>query len=114
MDLLTLRNLLENAWCVETSYDPALCHKSDRASGQCCVTALVVQDYFGGTIMRGVVNGGSHYWNNIDGLDVDLTWRQFPIGAELTNIRKAASREKLLANVRLRTRYKRILKLIDL
>lgn len=46
---------------------------------QCAVTALVVQDYFGGDILRTSLNDGdSHYWNLLPiGLQVDLTSDQF-------------------------------------
>lgn len=47
------------------------------SAGQCAVTALVVQDWFGGDLMRAVVQGQSHYWNRIDGVDFDLTRDQF-------------------------------------
>lgn len=46
--------------------------------GQCAVTAMVVQDVFGGELLRGVVIGeGSHYWNLIGGVEVDFTRAQF-------------------------------------
>ena len=52
------------------------------AWGQCAVTALVVQDAFGGDLLRAMVEGVSHYWNRLpDGSEVDLTRQQFPEGA---------------------------------
>lgn len=49
------------------------------AKGHCAVTALVIQDLFGGDIIRAVIPGlGSHYWNRIAGMgEVDLTREQF-------------------------------------
>lgn len=46
---------------------------------QCAVTALVVQDYFGGDLMRCKLNDGdSHYWNRLpSGDEIDLTFQQF-------------------------------------
>jgi hypothetical protein len=46
---------------------------------QCAVTALIVQDYFGGDLMRCKLNDDdSHYWNRIsDGNEIDLTFEQF-------------------------------------
>lgn len=42
------------------------------------MTALVVQDHFGGDLIRAVVCGESHYWNRLPLVgDVDLTSRQF-------------------------------------
>ena len=67
---------LRAAWCAATSANPAWTARNP-ALGQCAVTALVVQDHFGGDLMRGMVDGESHYWNRIDGVDVDLTLSQF-------------------------------------
>lgn len=48
---------------------------------QCAVTALVVQDYFGGSLYRQALDDGdSHYWNNTDYLgELDLTFSQFAV-----------------------------------
>ena len=80
-------DLVSAAWCRETA-SPAnqeAWSDSNRALGQCAVTALVVQDLMGGTIMRTEVPGfGSHYSNLLpNGEDVyplDLTKGQFPRG----------------------------------
>lgn len=75
------------SWCGDTSTDPAWV--SDRPSeGQCAVTALVVQDYLGGDLVRAIVGGVSHYWNRLpDGTTMDLTRDQFgsfhPVDIEL-------------------------------
>lgn len=65
------------AWSPATAapgqWNPAL-----PAAGQCAVTALVVQDLLGGGLLRGTASGRSHYWNSVDGTDVDLTREQFP------------------------------------
>lgn len=46
---------------------------------QCAVTALVVQDYFGGILLRCLLNDGdSHYWNMTPTFgELDLTFSQF-------------------------------------
>lgn len=45
---------------------------------QCAVTALVIQDFYGGRLVRGTVGNISHYWNELDdGTEVDLTRQQF-------------------------------------
>lgn len=70
---------IRQAWCAETSaakiYDTG-----NAAEGQCAVTALVVQDWLGGDLLRADVPCyGSHYWNAIPGMgEVDLTRDQFP------------------------------------
>jgi len=49
----------------------------DPAHNQCTVTAMVVQDYFGGEIVTVKVGAGTHYLNQIDGKLFDLTSDQF-------------------------------------
>lgn len=77
MDIDRLRSLLEKAWCAETAlgdWNPDV-----PSTNQCAVTALVVQDFFGGNLMRcEMTNGDSHYWNVVDGLlEYDITADQF-------------------------------------
>ena len=38
---------------------------------------MIVHDRFGGEIFRTVNQGVLHYWNSVDGIDVDLTRDQF-------------------------------------
>lgn len=66
-------------WSRDTGVDEKWGHPSvPRESGQCAVTAMLVQDFFGGEILRGVVKGsGSHYWNRVNGVEVDFTRAQF-------------------------------------
>jgi hypothetical protein len=49
------------------------------ALNQCAVTALIVQDYFGGELLRCPLDDGdSHYWNLTENLgEIDLTFSQF-------------------------------------
>ena len=48
------------------------------ALNQCAVTALIVQDYFGGELLRcPMSDGDSHYWNRTADGEVDLTASQF-------------------------------------
>lgn len=65
---------IQEAWCRETSSDPNNWTPENPAYGQCAVTALVVQDLLGGKLMRGVINGVSHYWNVIS-VNTDQTWK---------------------------------------
>src|SRR3954462_7997877 len=56
------------------------------ARGQCGVTALVVQDLLGGELLIAEVHHadgrrqGVHYWNRIDGAEIDLPREQFRSG----------------------------------
>jgi len=75
-DRASLLAAIRRAWAADTSIDSewsATC----PARGQCAVTALVVQDYLGGQLVRAKVEGISHYWNWIRGGEVDLTRDQF-------------------------------------
>lgn len=76
----TLKELLESAWCSETSVSPNRWDKSNPSYGQCAVTAMLVNSIVGGTIrrMENIVTG-VHYYNVVDGLIVDLTADQFRI-----------------------------------
>jgi len=52
--------------------------------GQCAVTALIVQDFFGGDLLRAAVGESSHYWNRTsDHGEIDLTRDQFGPGVQL-------------------------------
>jgi hypothetical protein len=65
---------LRQSWSVETGRH----WKTDNpAAGQCGVTALVVNDEFGGSILKTDVNGAWHFYNMIDGKRLDFTVSQF-------------------------------------
>lgn len=76
-----LEKALRKSWSRETSpvNDKNGWTPENPAWGQCAITALIVQDYFGGSLMRAEVGKGSHYWNQLpDGTEIDLTKIQFP------------------------------------
>jgi hypothetical protein len=81
--LSELEKALEFSWCKETSSDPEIWTKENHAWGQCAVTSLVLQDYFGGEIVNCKLGQISHYYNIIYGRKIDLTARQFPKGTEI-------------------------------
>lgn len=86
MQISDLEKILKKCWCKKTSAFPKLWSKKNPAWGQCAITALIVQDYFGGILLRGMTNFGSHYWNKLpDGTEVDLTRGQFPEGTIIEN-----------------------------
>lgn len=63
------------------------------ARGQCSVTALLLNDLFGGDILKTPLPEGDHFYNRIDGERVDLTDKQFeaPIAyLDLTSDRNEA------------------------
>lgn len=84
MTLRTLKMLLKRVWSRETSADPKNWSDENPAWGQCAVTALIVQDNFGGDILccfayPPEARYTAHYYNRLpNGTIVDLTRQQFP------------------------------------
>jgi hypothetical protein len=100
-----LESALAAAWSRETSSDPSGWTEHNPAWGQCAVTALLVQDYLGGTLRRGEVGSISHYWNVLpSGEELDLTRHQFRDGAVIENIAPRA-REYVLSHPDSARRY---------
>lgn len=116
MDLITARELVESFWGKDTTYSPKDYDGKDPAYGQCVVTALVVQDLCGGSIVCGEANENGkrvrHYWNRINGLDVDLTWRQFRAGTTVSKV-KEVLRYQLTRQPAVNNRYKRLRQKIE-
>lgn len=74
--LESLAAALRSAWSAETANGVWSSRVPSR--GQCAVTALVIQDFLGGELLRTEVDDVSHYWNRLpDGSEVDLTRAQF-------------------------------------
>jgi hypothetical protein len=72
------------------------------------VTALIVQDQLGGTLLRARANGESHYWNRLpSGEQLDLTGEQFSEPVEFGDI-STVGREYVLSFERTRRRYDRL------
>lgn len=83
VDRLILEVALKESWCKDTSADPKNWTKDNPTWGQCAVTALIVNDYFGGEIVwaEAVLPNGrkiSHYFNKINDKEIDITRSQFP------------------------------------
>jgi hypothetical protein len=78
MKLKKLEDALLHSWKKDTCF-PGMSKEWDKdnpAYGQCLVSALIVQDYLGGDLVFS--KKPRHYWNRINGKDVDLTRNQFP------------------------------------
>lgn len=93
---------LAKAWSRDTSCDPLAWTALNPSWGQCAVTACVVQDHFGGSIVwaEAQLDCGrriSHYFNELAGDIVDLTRGQFPEG---TVIPKGLAKRKGLPTTR--------------
>ena len=64
------------AWSAQTATSWRL---ENPARGQCSVTALVVQDLLGGSILKTRVGSHWHFYNWLDNQRVDLTASQFDV-----------------------------------
>lgn len=70
---------MRQCWSADTSMSDEWSAEVPE-KGQCAVTAMLVQDLYGGVLNRAVVNGESHYWNTIaSGEEVDFTRAQFEV-----------------------------------
>lgn len=123
MKLEKIKKILLKSWTKETSYYPTEWNKLKPSLGQCAVTALIINDYFGGEIVWAEVllpNGQkiSHYFNFIDGKEVDFTCSQFPDGTQIPKgIKKKKDfntpREFLLSNDNTKKRYELLKKRVQ-
>lgn len=95
VSLSELRLALQASWAPDTAY-LGVHQPGNPALGQCYPTSRVVQWFFPAfEIATGQVRVGStleaHFWNIDPAQDgarhVDLTWQQFPAGAEIAHFR---------------------------
>jgi hypothetical protein len=81
-------------------------HPENPAAHQCAVSALVVQDYLGGTIMKNRVNGHSNYFVCLDdGTEVDPARVQFGPEPMVSALAWPRSREEIMAHNTMPARY---------
>ncbi len=112
MEIKRFEKLLRFAWTKETCV-PSLREDWDednKSLGQCAITALLVNDYYGGKIMRCMTSTGSHYYNMIDDKIVDLTAEQFFEEVPMYQEGSERTREYLLGNEDTKARYLLLLK----
>ena len=101
---------LRKAWCRETAHPSYQDRwsKENPSVGQCLVTALVIQDEYGGDIYSCKVGNNSHFVNIISERIVDKTAEQFGNTDKIKYINgsfKKRSRESLLRNKDVKQRY---------
>ena len=86
--LAELEQALRASWGRDTcdEHDVPNWTAEHPSTGQCAATAYVVHDYLGGQLLGAEVHHpdgslqGHHYWNLIDGAEIDLTREQFIAG----------------------------------
>lgn len=77
------------SWSRETSEVPDEWSEANRAKGHCDVSSFVAWEHLGGDLVQGQVHLHGefqeyHYWNRLDGDDLDLTRGQFKSGEVVT------------------------------
>ncbi|WP_217162849.1 hypothetical protein [Streptomyces sp. AC512_CC834] len=96
-NLLDIDRALRASWAADTcspdDRDRAEWLPGNPAWGHCDITALIVNDVFGGNLRVGEVylDGeqlGFHWWNELpSGIELDLTREQFQLGQTVTGAR---------------------------
>ena len=89
---------IEAGWSADTSATPDDWTAERPAAGQCEVSAFLVWEHFGGSLVLGEVHIDGvqtehHHWNRIDGRDLDLTRRQFAPGIDVRAVEVLGSHE---------------------
>jgi hypothetical protein len=90
---IDLYQVLRRCWSVETS---SKWLPENPARGQCSVTSLVVQDVFGGDILKTRVGPFWHFYNRIGNTRWDLTISQFDVPIPFDDL--PAGRDEVLAD----------------
>ncbi|RQH14811.1 hypothetical protein [Bradyrhizobium sp. RP6] len=69
-----IQRTLRKAWSLSTARQWTA---NNPAAGQCNVTALLVQELFGGDLLKTPLPAGDHFYNRIEGRRYDFTASQF-------------------------------------
>lgn len=113
MQLRELEIILRKCWSRATTHDPLYWSHKNPSAGQCLVTSLIVQDFFGGEILSAGMEFKTgrenyveyHFWNRLpDGREIDFTRNQFPKGTIIPK-GEPESESSLLDNDYTRYRY---------
>ncbi len=105
--LAKISNLLSLAWSKETCSPIKVDSWTDKnpSSGQCAISALVTQDYFGGDLAKIIVENVVHYFNVINDDIVDTTAAQFGDARIDYSNYKIKTRQDVLSNQDTKNRY---------
>ncbi|MED1598692.1 MULTISPECIES: YunG family protein [Bacillus] len=88
-----IKNILLQSWSIESSSKWTL---NNPAMGQCGVTALVINDLYGGEILKTELEEGWHFYNEINEKRYDFTESQFPSSIEYMDV--PSNREEAFAD----------------
>jgi hypothetical protein len=107
-----LKAAITKCWRRETSDDPRRWSHNNPAHGQCAVTALIVQDFFGGELLCASINLTPHYWNLLPNRrELDLTREQFKM-VFISGAPIESTRQFILSFSETRRNYRRLHKLV--
>lgn len=101
---------IKQCFSIETCYagDREKWSEENPTTGHCAVSALLLQNLFGGIICKTTVNRHSHYFNKFDDVIVDITAEQF--GDIHINYDKCfiCNVENMLKNKDTKSRYEKL------
>jgi hypothetical protein len=99
---------IREAWCRETAHPSYQENwtENNPSYGQCCVTALVMQEIIGGDIYECTIGHRKHFYNvTPDHQMHDFTVEQLSIPRDYTKKVKLRTRESLLRSKDVKERY---------
>ena len=99
MSIETIKDILLECYSKDLCYSKVQGEwdVNNKCFGMCAITALIINDYFGGDICKIYVDGISHYFNLIEDNIIDLTSSQFNCNIDYKNYR-IVDREKILTD----------------
>ena len=106
VNLTTLRNVLLECYSKDICY-PTVQDKwseKNKCFGMCTITALIVNDFFGGKLCKIKVGDTLHYFNIIDNEIIDFTASQFSDKIHYVDY-KTANRKQVLKIQNVSKRY---------
>ncbi len=107
MNFFKFKRALQKSWGSDTAYPKVanLWTKEEPYIGQCTITALLFNEFFGGKIYGADTDVGvGHFWNTKLGIKIDLTKKQFEHKPKFSNI-VLWDREDLLKTGNVLERY---------
>ena len=99
MNIEKIKDTLLECYSKDLCYPKMQCswNNDNKHFGMSLITALIVNDYFGGNVCKIYVTGISHYYNLIDNEIIDLTSKQFNFNIDYKNY-EIINREKILTD----------------
>jgi len=88
MNFDIVEKALLQSWSLKTS---SKWTAENPYKGQCGVTAIVIQEFFGGDIYKTMVGMQWHFYNYIDNKRIDFTRKQFENHIEYNDIKTTRS-----------------------